>query len=77
MTGFTIEGLDMSGADPDSWGFVAMINSQFSDPPPKGVYLCTACGRDWMRHYDQCPMCDHAPLVPNQADRTDLTGGSS
>lgn len=59
MQRLEIEHLNLNGADPESWGFIAMVQSNgFPATPPRGPYVCLDCGRDWMRSYEQCPRCD-------------------
>ena len=70
MQRLVITGLDLSGADPASWEFVAMVQGHASrQPPPRGIYVCDACGRDWMMHHDACPVCEHSPLTPTDATK--------
>ena len=50
---------NLSGADPDTWGFIASVQSLgFPEKLPQAPYICTACGRDWMRTYPSCPICE-------------------
>ena len=55
----SVENLDLSGADPASWEAIAAIQSLgFPQEIPQAPHICTACGRDFMRTYPACPMCD-------------------
>lgn len=53
------DGFDLSGANPDTWAFIAHVQTWVSQtiprPPP---YICTACRRDWMKTYPVCPTCE-------------------
>lgn len=51
-------GFDLSGTDPDTWAFIAQVQTLgFPDKTPPPPYICTACGRDWMKTYHFCPIC--------------------
>ena len=57
------ESLGLSGSDPASWETIAAIQSlgfppRHSQALPDAPYVCTDCGRDFMRDYPACPMCD-------------------
>ena len=53
------EGLDLTGADPNSWELIANIQSLgFPTTLPEPRYHCTNCGETCMRYYEECPWCD-------------------
>ena len=53
------EGLDLTGAGPNSWEFIANIQSLgFPTNLPEPPYHCTNCGQTCMRYYEACPWCD-------------------
>ena len=53
------DGLDLSGANPDTWAFIAYVQTLgFPNNTPPPPYICTACRRDWMKTYPICPACE-------------------
>ena len=54
-----VEGLDLSMANPVLWDLVAMVRGSLHNHPlPSPVMACGDCGRDWLREYKLCPVCE-------------------
>ena len=62
-----IENFDLTGTNPDSWELVREIqDGGLREPLPTPLQKCADCGRDFMRQYQQCPMCDSPNMRPFQ-----------
>ena len=60
-----IENFDLAGTNPDSWELVREIQGGgFRKPLPTPLQKCDDCGRDFMREYQQCPICEGPNMRP-------------
>ena len=62
-----IENVDLAGTNPDSWELVQEIQGGgFRGPLPTPLQQCDDCGRDFMREYQKCPICEGPNMRPFQ-----------